>query len=336
MRPSLVLYTAALVNTASAAALINTLESTGAGRRGLDGFGILDGLPDQTTTLHDRTVAATAVAFTSTTITSDESGLKSFLGFPSTTESTSFKIKSKETGAVPTGTSYSVIGSLPPIQTPSAGHSVVPSATASLSIPPTVAAAASNDGSSGSGTSEWKIIGVAVIAFTTVAGILLLSVFFDQWWHFVRDLVCRRRKDTDEELVPDWEKAEWHLRLAQDRQRYPSFSSLPSIAMVQPPPPAAAGPSRKLDSGRTLGQRPEAVADLGYSQETHHDRTPGGIGLGLGRAGSTRRQASPPGGGAAGRSPSLTHRAERESAMKNPFDDIHSPMPEDVYGGVAG
>ncbi|KAH9849232.1 hypothetical protein C2E23DRAFT_395050 [Lenzites betulinus] len=339
MRLSFVLYIVALVDTAFAAALIKTPSSVRAARRGLDGFGILDGPPsDQTTTPHDHTLAATGAAATSTPISPDDSGLKSFLGFSSSAASTSSKNKAKETAAVPTGTSYSVIGSLPAIQTPTVSHSAIPSATTPPPTPPTVAAAASHDTSPGSGTSEWKIIGVAVIAFTTVAGILLLSVFFDQWWHFVHDLICRRRKDSEEELVPDWEKAEWHLRFAQDRQRYPSFSSLPSVAMVQPPPPAVPGPYRNPDSGRNLGQQPGSVADLaGYPQETLHDKNLGGIGLGLGRTSSTRREGSPSSGGTAGRSPSLKrgNNADRER-MINPFDDIHSPMPEDVYGGVAG
>lgn len=82
------------------------------------------------------------------------------------------------------------------------------------------------------GSEEWKIIGVAVISFSAVAAILLLAVFFDQWWGFMRDLVWRKkRRDVDhvEELVPDWEKAGWEIRMARDNDRYPSL-----------PPPARA------------------------------------------------------------------------------------------------
>lgn len=79
---------------------------------------------------------------------------------------------------------------------------------------------------------QWKIIGVAVIAFSTVAAILLLAVFFDQWWRFVKDVLGKGKSRSlgkgEEELVPDWEKASWEVRFGDDRHRYPSFSSFPS------------------------------------------------------------------------------------------------------------
>ena len=71
-----------------------------------------------------------------------------------------------------------------------------------------------------------QIIGVAVIAFSAVAAVLLLSVFFDQWWGFLRDLVWKKkRKDVFEEFVPDWEKASWELRADRDGNRYPAMLS---------------------------------------------------------------------------------------------------------------
>ena len=74
------------------------------------------------------------------------------------------------------------------------------------------------------GSQEWKIIGVAVIAFSAVAAILLLSVFFDQCWGFIRDLVWRKkRKDPFEELMPDWEKASWEIGMDGDGHRYPAM-----------------------------------------------------------------------------------------------------------------
>ncbi|KAI0368853.1 hypothetical protein BV20DRAFT_968630 [Pilatotrama ljubarskyi] len=324
---------AALVDVSLAAALGDSAKSADIGERGLNG--IFDGLhgQDQTTT-HERTLTGNYAAQTTVPLP-DDSELKPFLGFPSASEpsSTRSKDKAQETTAGPTGTSYSVIGTLPPIHMPSAPYSntipVATSTSSANSLPPTAAAAATGSSAS-SGTSEWKIIGVAVIAFTTVAGILLLSVFFDQWWRFIRDLVWRRRKKaTEEELVPDWEKAEWHLRLQQDRQRYPSFTSLPSVATVQPPPAAAAGPSRTAGD-KTLGRHLGTSADLaGNTPETGCDMGPDRIGLGLGRVWSVRREVSSPNRGTAGRSP-----APGGCAGKNPFDDPHSPTPEDVYGGV--
>ncbi|KAI0354598.1 hypothetical protein OH77DRAFT_469433 [Trametes cingulata] len=326
------LCAAALVDVSLAAALADSVKPADIGERGLNGiFGGLNG-NDQTTT-HSPTLTGNYAAQT-TELPPDDSGLKPFLGFPSASESSSPRPKDKtqETTAAPTGTSYSVIGTLPPIHTPSAPYSnTIPAATSSSAdSPPSTAAAAATGASANSGTSEWKIIGVAVIAFTTVAGILLLSVFFDQWWRFIRDLVWRRRKkETEEELVPDWEKAEWHLRFGQDRQRYPSFTSLPSVAMVQPPPAAVAGPSR-LPGGKTLGRQFGASADLaGSTPEIGRNASPDGIGLGLGRVGSMRRETSSPSKGAAGRSPSPIR-----YTGNNPFDDAHSPTPEDVYGGV--
>ena len=67
-----------------------------------------------------------------------------------------------------------------------------------------------------------------MIAFTTVAAILLLSVFFDQWWGFIRDLLWRKkRKENFEEFVPDWEKADWEINVNASNaghNRYPSFA----------------------------------------------------------------------------------------------------------------
>ncbi|GJE89586.1 hypothetical protein PsYK624_056900 [Phanerochaete sordida] len=78
------------------------------------------------------------------------------------------------------------------------------------------------------GSEEWKIIGVAVISFSAVAAILLLAVFFDQWWGFIRDMVWKKRRKEDhvEELIPDWEKAGWEIRMARNNDRYPSLPPL--------------------------------------------------------------------------------------------------------------
>ncbi|KAJ8456133.1 hypothetical protein ONZ51_g12259 [Trametes cubensis] len=329
MRLSILLCTAALVNTALAAALVDVAVPTSVSKRALDG--ILDGFNNKDqTAAHDLTDTLSTTALVPTQ-TLDDSGLMSFLGYSSTpTDSTTTKTKANKdkdtTSLVLTGTAYSVIGTPPPIQSTSALS--FSAATPPSSTMPTGQAAAASQASSG--TSEWKIIGVAVIAFTTVAGILLLSVFFDQWWRFVRDIFGRKRKETEEELVPDWEKAEWDLRFGQDRQRYPSFSSLPSMARVQPPPPAALGPSRNFERNRTIGPSPSGTFDeASRSQASPRQCSPKGVGLGLGRMGSVRREER----SASSKSPK--EKAGQEIIGKNPFDDdARSMMPDDVYGGV--
>ncbi|KAH9897763.1 hypothetical protein C8Q73DRAFT_640617 [Cubamyces lactineus] len=323
MRLSLLLCTVALVNSSLAAVLLDFTTSTSISRRALEG--ILDGFNDKgQTATHDLTDALSTTVLVPTH-TLDDPELKSFLGFsttPTDSATTKTKAKDKETSSlVLTGTAYSVIGTPPPIQsrtsTPSFSAATPPPSDSTV---PTSQAAASQ---ASSGTSEWKIIGVAVIAFTTVAGILLLSVFFDQWWRFVRDMFGRKRKETEEELVPDWEKAEWNLRFGQDRQRYPSFGSLPSLARVQPPPPAALGPSRNLERSRTIGTSPSGAFDeASRSQVSPRQSSPKGVGLGLGRMGSVGSQSS-------------KEKPRQEAIGKNPFDDdARSMMPDDVYGGV--
>ncbi|EPS96682.1 hypothetical protein FOMPIDRAFT_90049 [Fomitopsis schrenkii] len=93
--------------------------------------------------------------------------------------------------------------------------------------------------SSNSGVSSsdsWKIIGVAVICFTAVVVVLVVAVFFDTWWRFLRDLFrTRRGADEREEMVPDWHKASWEVRFG-DRQRYPSFGSVPASPVLRGDP----------------------------------------------------------------------------------------------------
>ncbi|KAI0778980.1 hypothetical protein BD413DRAFT_601601 [Trametes elegans] len=347
MKVSVVLCTATLVNTALAAALGGTPVTVAGRKRALDG--ILDGIDEKGQT---STYAASATTGGATTHVSDDAGIRTFLGFSSlldtatSTSTATAKSKTKEPSAtasaiIPTGTAYSVIGTLPPIHTPSATVPSIPPATPTASAGSTSSPAVEDaSSSSSSSTSEWKIIGVAVIAFTVVAGILLLSVFFDQWWRFLRDLFGgRRKRDVEEELVPDWEKADWHLRYGQDRQRYPSFGSLPSLPLVQPPLAAAPGPARNLEGGKVLGKQLGAGSDYdfgGYSPRTNDDAGPSGVGLGLGRVDSVRREGSPSDWGyTAGQVPAKKGKAAQDDPSKNPFDDVHTPMPDDVYGGVA-
>ncbi|PCH34226.1 hypothetical protein WOLCODRAFT_160705 [Wolfiporia cocos MD-104 SS10] len=103
------------------------------------------------------------------------------------------------------------------------------SSTSSATVSATQAAEdrhSSDSSAAGSSSSNWKIVGVAVIAFSAVAAILVAAVFFDHWWGFLRDVVWKRREPEGmEEMIPDWEKASWEVRLGHDRHRYPSFTS---------------------------------------------------------------------------------------------------------------
>ncbi|KAF9486589.1 hypothetical protein BDN70DRAFT_870187 [Pholiota conissans] len=82
---------------------------------------------------------------------------------------------------------------------------------------------------------EWKVIGIAVITITFIGTVILAVAFFDSWWGFVCDSFCGRRRKAGEKiggetLVPDWEKASWEFRLAnEDGHRYPTIPSLESM-----------------------------------------------------------------------------------------------------------
>ncbi|KAF8168228.1 hypothetical protein B0H34DRAFT_792859 [Crassisporium funariophilum] len=78
---------------------------------------------------------------------------------------------------------------------------------------------------------EWKVIGIAVISVTLIASIILAVTFFDSWWGFLRAAILgQRRHGGNEDLVPDWEKRSWELRVAnEDGHRYPTLASLESI-----------------------------------------------------------------------------------------------------------
>jgi len=82
---------------------------------------------------------------------------------------------------------------------------------------------------------EWKVIGVAVIAIGFVATAILAIAFFDSWWGFLRATVMGKRKGGGvEDMVPDWEKRTWEFKLAnEDGHRYPTLSSLESITKEQ-------------------------------------------------------------------------------------------------------
>jgi hypothetical protein len=84
---------------------------------------------------------------------------------------------------------------------------------------------------------DWRVIGIAVIAVSAVGAMILIVVFFDQWWGFLCDVCGRRRKwhgGGKEELVPDWERASWEFKVEDDTfPAYPSFVSTPAIQMQE-------------------------------------------------------------------------------------------------------
>ncbi|KAF8481325.1 hypothetical protein DFH94DRAFT_739517 [Russula ochroleuca] len=84
---------------------------------------------------------------------------------------------------------------------------------------------------------DWRVIGIAVIAVSVVGAMILLVIFFDQWWGFLCDVCGRRRKwrgGGREELVPDWERGSWVFKVEDDKlPAYPSFSSPPAKQMQE-------------------------------------------------------------------------------------------------------
>ncbi|KAF4573250.1 hypothetical protein AB1N83_001019 [Pleurotus pulmonarius] len=133
--------------------------------------------------------------------------------------------------------SYSVIGTPPPpkpisiIATPLI--SVGTPAAETTEAPPGVPAPTpgSTLTTSNAELAQWKVLGVTVLCIAVVAAIILSVMFFDAWWGFVRDVFLgKRRREAAEELVPDWEKRSWELRMvSEDGHRYPSLSSVESI-----------------------------------------------------------------------------------------------------------
>ncbi|KAI0720068.1 hypothetical protein C8T65DRAFT_693017 [Cerioporus squamosus] len=366
MRLSTLLCLGGLVHATAAVPLRNSSvfeseDHVHHGRDEFDGFkGFLNPL--------DKTELAGAthehIATDSPTLTATSTAVLTSVGLTASSGSASSAETKKAKETADLATSHSVVGteahSTQPAR-PTATPGPAPSAP-SPSSSPSAAEAVNAASKGGNSTSEWKIIGVAVIAFSAVAAILLLAVFFDHWWRFVKDLFWRKRDSNAEELVPDWEKAEWELRL-EDRQRYPSFSSLPSLPVVNPtaqyaakqiqsPPQAVVAanavrrdgqgkgrvPVRQLDG--SLGSRSPSALRLSMSTSGYAGA---GVGLGLGRVGSVNRSMTSPRLGGSGRSPTPQYTPRLEHANTgargggNPFDDVHrhSPMPEDVYGGMA-
>jgi hypothetical protein len=78
---------------------------------------------------------------------------------------------------------------------------------------------------------EWKVIGIAVIAIAFITTVVLTVTFFDSWWGFLRAIFLGdKHNGGDEKLVPDWDKRSWEYNLSiEDGHRYPTMASLESI-----------------------------------------------------------------------------------------------------------
>lgn len=225
---------------------------------------------------------------------------------------------------------YSVIGTVPPLPSVTPWSATAVSATAAnpAGASPTAAVSpvSSEDKGPPRSMQEWKIIGVAVIAFTTVAAILLLSVFFDHWWGFIRDLCWRnKRKDNTEELVPDWQRASWAINLGRDRHRYPSMPPMASTKQAE------LGLDRSTENVAGIGSGMKGDMYSNLTPRTEHQLdSPWTRGLGLSPLPPVAQPNyhSPPGllGHSLARHPSKHHDSNR-----NP----PSPALTDPYGGIA-
>lgn len=145
----------------------------------------------------------------------------------STAKETSAGSRTQTTTGIPTASNALATSTTQSTPSSASTASIQPTTTASPIVLPSPSPSKPSGGQSISrGSQEWKLIGVAVIAFSTVAAILLLSVFFDQWWGFIRDLVWKKkRKDRYEEFIPDWEKASWEIKMNGEHDRYPTMPS---------------------------------------------------------------------------------------------------------------
>ncbi|KAI0094425.1 hypothetical protein BDY19DRAFT_901614 [Irpex rosettiformis] len=177
--------------------------------------------PERDYPTHISNIPSAIIPLTSPSATSNSAAKSKETGTQSHQQSTTSSVREGPA-------TNSIIGTIPPLPSFTPWSANVLSSTIANQTPfsptPTITPLSSEDKGSSHGVQEWKIIGVAVIAFTTVAAILLLSVFFDHWWSFLRDLFWRKKnKDNVEELIPDWERASWAYRLGNDRHRYPTM-----------------------------------------------------------------------------------------------------------------
>lgn len=213
---------------------------------------------------------------------------------------------------------HSIIGSVAPAPVPTVSWSPkpLPPATSTVDSTPTLSSASSQQPAS-SGNKEWKVIGVAVIAFSTVAAILLLSVFFDHWWGFIRDLVLpKKKRDGSEELIPDWKKASWHITMDSDPHRYPSLL------------PPARTKNAEQDPEKAIPQQGMAGVGSGFGKNSYdsypgHGTWPSGLGIltPLPPAHHPAQQPVPQ----PAHDPALQRSKSRQQA---------SPAFTDIYGGI--
>ncbi|KAJ4485739.1 hypothetical protein J3R30DRAFT_1398680 [Lentinula aciculospora] len=134
---------------------------------------------------------------------------------------------------------HSVIGTLPPLPATSSiplvttSNDLSTSTMSSYSAPTASATHNVNSVSSISihGDKEWKVIGIGLIVIASIASMILLTVFFESWSGFVRDMCGRKAYGAGvEEMKSDPEEKTWQHHLSsEDGHRYPSASSIESI-----------------------------------------------------------------------------------------------------------
>ncbi len=178
---------------------------------------------------------------------------------------------------------------------------------------------------------DWHVIGIAVIAISVVGTMILIIVFFDQWWGFLCDVCGRRRKRQGggkEELVPDWERGTWEFKIEDNNlPAYPSFGSPPALRMqngvtthVQP---------WKVDADQRPNQNmsPDCLAFL--TTRTHKDNSQVLSTQGVPYGPSGRHQQS---------SPSSVVNEVTACKVHSPLgrsDTQKSTASEDAYDGLA-
>ncbi|KAJ3721815.1 hypothetical protein C8R42DRAFT_721381 [Lentinula raphanica] len=135
---------------------------------------------------------------------------------------------------------HSVIGTLPPLPTSSSIQLVttthILTTSSSLYPEPTVSPTAIVNSLASLSTHEekqWKIIGIGLIVVAFIASMILLTVFFESWWGFLKDVCGGKANGLGggvEEMIPDSEEKRWQFNLSsEDGHRYPSGSSTESI-----------------------------------------------------------------------------------------------------------
>ncbi|KAF8910129.1 hypothetical protein CPB84DRAFT_1842781 [Gymnopilus junonius] len=116
---------------------------------------------------------------------------------------------------------------------------------------------------------EWKVIGVAVITITLIGTLVLSVTFFDQWWGFLRAVLCgkraRRKRDAEmfgsggEDMVPDWNRRSWKFKLDSEYgHRYPDMGTFGSVEKEKVRGQSLA----KGQKGQTILASPEAFPRL--------------------------------------------------------------------------